>query len=254
MSFSVRFLTFLIVISAPLLAVSYIKKTNIIKLLILFFVMSYFTIISVNLIGRNFSDIWKTIKRTRTLAEAREQIRCAMFDGFYGSNSYCYLRDAFITQLPPGTKIAIFPDYVDKTYIVDLLNSQGYKIDTLLAENAPNYVYDSYDYIITTKKDYITSSLQLRKTKDIKTDYTIDSDGVIHIKDDYFYCLYDTYKNDYFVSEMRNKTVVKNSMCHISDAFFEDRGFELYRGYDFPNQSGRYKNFVKIYKNKNRKK
>ena len=257
MSFSVRFLMFLIIISAPLLAVSYIKKTNIIKLLILFFVMSYFTIISVNLIGRDFSSIWKTLKRTQTLNEAREQIRCALFDGFYGTNSYCFMRDEFITKLPQETKIALFPDYVDKTYILDLLNSHGYRIDTLMAENAPNYKYDDYDYIITTKENYIVSSLLLNMTKNVKTTYETDKSGskAYVPKNVYFQCIYGTEKSKFFVSSQNNNEgTIINTQCYISEEFFADRGFELYRIYDFPNQNGIYKNFVRIYKNKNRNK
>ena len=61
MVFSIRFLTFLIVISSPVIALSYMKKTNILKLLILFYVMSYFLIMSVNLSGRQFGDIAKLL-------------------------------------------------------------------------------------------------------------------------------------------------------------------------------------------------
>ena len=247
MVYSVRFLTFLIVISSPILAVSYIKKTNFMKLLILFFVVSYLTIINCNISERNVNHVWQVIKNSQSLMQAREQIRCSINVGYTGETSFCYLRDSFIKQLPKGSRIAIFPNYVDKTYILDMLNSHGYKIDTLLPENALNYNYDKYDYIITTKENYIVSSVLLNKTEDIKLDYYRDSSGNLQVKNPQFYCLYEN-QNSALYELPRGNQVVKDSQCFISETFFTDKGFSAYRVYDFKNEGGRLKNFVKIYK------
>ena len=248
MVYSIRFLTFLILISTPVLAITYIKKTNIIKLLILFFVLSYYFIISTNLQMKNVSDILATIKRSKNLSSAREQIRCSVLVKFYGTSAYCYLRD-YIRKMPEGTSIALFPNYVDETYVVDMLNSHGYKIETLLPENAPNYNYEDYDYIITTKKDYIISNNLLHKTADIKTDYRIGENGVVYVKNPDFHCIYITTDNNkYFLSSMKDKTV-KTANCRISENFFNDRGFALYGTFDFYNPLPRYQNYVRIYKN-----
>ena len=254
MVFSVRFLTFLIVLSSPVLVLSYIKKTNLVKLLILFFAMSYFLIISTNLSGRGVVDITNVILKTPTLMHARERIRCALYVGFDGKNAYCYIRD-YIQKVPKGSKIALFPDATDNTYIVDILNSHGYKIDTLLPENAPNYKYDGYDFIITTKEDYTVSSLLLnRKTKYIKPDYTVDKNKVVHVKNFDFFCIYITQDDDYYVSSMKDKTIVKRANCYLGEKFFTDRGFYLYKVYDFATLLPTvYKNYVRIYKNNSNK-
>lgn len=250
MVFSVRFLTFLIVISAPVLAVSYIRKTNLIKLLILFFAMSYFVIISVNLSGRQFRDIAITFLKQPTLSKAREQIRCALYVGYEGENSYCYLRDNFVTKLPKGTKIALFPDAMDRVYIFDILNSHGYKIETLLPENAPNYNYDKYDYIITTKQVF-TSTVLLKETKDIETKYHLAPDGrAYYEKYSPFSCIYETHGRGFYVSSMKDKAVVMDSRCYIDYNFFKDRNFSVLRIYDFKNENIRFQNYVTIYKNK----
>ena len=255
MVFSVRFLTFLIVLSSPVLVLSYIKKTNLVKLLILFFAMSYYLVISLHMTNKNVYDAILTIKRSKTLAEAREQIRCSVLPGFYGRTSYCYLRDEVIKKLPHGTKIALFPNNIDTTYILNMLNSHGYKIDTLLPENAPNYKYDGYDFIITTKEDYTVSSLLLnRKTKYIKPDYTVDKNKVVHVKNFDFFCIYITQDDDYYVSSMKDKTIVKRANCYLGEKFFTDRGFYLYKVYDFATLLPTvYKNYVRIYKNNSSK-
>ena len=205
--------------------------------------------------NKDVYDAILTIKRSKTLAEAREQIRCSVLPGFYGRTSYCYLRDEVIKKLPHGTKIALFPDHIDTTYILNMLNSHGYKIDTLLPENAPNYKYDGYDFIITTKEDYTVSSLLLnRKTKYIKPDYTVDKNKVVHVKNFDFFCIYITQDDDYYVSSMKDKTIVKRANCYLGEKFFTDRGFYLYKVYDFATLLPTvYKNYVRIYKNNSSK-
>ena len=249
MVFSVRFLTSFVIIASPLLAISYIRKTNFLKFLILLFVMYYFLILSLNIEGRSFKDTFNILRTSSTISQAREDIRCSISVGFHGKNSYCLIRDNFIAQLPKGTKIAIFPDSVDKTYILDILNSRGYIITTLLPENAPDYNYDCYDYVITTKKEYTISSYLKNKTKDIKPNYTIDSNGHIHVKNGDFYCLYETHNHGFYTGTIKDNEQVINSQCYISEGFFENRGFNLYRVYDFQNTGLRYQNFVRIYKN-----
>ncbi len=249
MVFSVRFVTFLIVISAPILAISYIKKTNIIKLLILFFVMSYFVIISVNLSGRNFYDIFMTILKTPSLTHAREHIRCALYVGYEGKNAYCYIRD-YIQGLPKGSKIALLPDAMDNTYIVDMLNSHGYKIDTLLPENAANYQYSDYDYIFTTKQ-LLISTVLLKETKDIKTEYIVDKNGSAHFPEYRpFSCIYEKHGGGFYTSDNSAKgDVIMDSRCYIDYKFFEPKGFSVERVYEFQSSNIRYQAYVTIYKN-----
>ena len=249
MVYSVRFLTFLIVISAPILAISYIKKTNIVKLLILFFVMSYFMIISVNLSGRNFQDVFLTILKTPTLSHAREHIRCALYVGFDGKNAYCYMRD-YIQRLPKGTKIALIPDATDNTYILDMLNSHGYKIDTLLPENVPNYKYDDYDYVMTTKQ-LIISTVLLKETKDIKTEYKLSKDGNAYYPQYRpFSCVYEKHRGGFYTSDNPSKgDVVMDSRCYIDHNFFEPKGFSIAQIYEFQSENIRYQAYVTIYKN-----
>lgn len=246
MVYSIRFLTFLILISSPVLVLSYMKKTNFLKLLVLFFVMSYFLIISVNLAGKQLSEIAITFLKQPTFHQAREQIRCALYTGFDGKNSYCYMRD-FVQGLPKGSKIALFPDAADKTYILDILNSHGYKIETLLPENAPNYDYDKYDYVITTKKILISTVL-LKETKDIKTEYKVTPDGQNAYYEAYrpFSCVYEAHGGGFYLSGQKDKTVM-DSRCFLDTQFFTEKGFFIKKIYDFQSENIRFQNFVTIY-------
>ena len=248
MVFSIRFVTFLIVISAPLLAVSYIKKTNIIKLLILFFVMSYFVIISVNLSGRGFVDIFNTILKTPTLMHARERIRCALYVGFEGKNAYCYIRDYIQQKTPKGARIGLFADALDNIYIVNIMNNQGYKIDTLLPENAPNYKYDDYDYIFVTKQ-VLTSTVLLKETKDIKTEYKIAPNGnAYYPKYRPFSCVYEKHGGGFYTSDQyKDGAIVMDSRCYIDHNFFEPKGYAVKQIYDFRSENIRYQGYVTIY-------
>ena len=247
MVFSVRFLTFLIVISSPVLAISYIKKTNIVKLLILFFVLSYFFIISTNLSGRGFVDISNTILSTPTINHARERIRCALYVGFDGKNAYCYVKD-YIQKLPQGSKIALFPDATDSIYIVNMLNSHGYNIETLLPENAPNYSYDKYDYIITSRK-VLTSTVLLKTTKDITTEYKIAPNGSAYYPEYRpFSCVYEKHGGGFFTTEQyKDGAIVMDSRCYIDHNFFEPKGFKIKQIYDFKSENIRYQGYVTIY-------
>ena len=247
MVFSVRFLTFLIVLSSPVLVLSYIKKTNLVKLLILFFAMSYFLIISTNLSGRGVVDITNVILKTPTLMHARERIRCALYVGFDGKNAYCYIRD-YIQKVPKGSKIALFPDATDNTYIVDILNSHGYKIDTLLPENAPNYKYDDYDYIIVTKS-VLTSTVLLQETKDIKTTYKLAKNGSAYYPTYRpFSCIYEKHKGGFYTSDQyKNGAIVMDSRCYMDYNFFEPKGFKVKQIFDFKSENIRYAAYVTIY-------
>lgn len=247
MVFSIRFLTFLIVISSPVIALSYMKKTNILKLLILFYVMSYFLIMSVNLSGRQFGDIAKLLIQSPSFSQAREKIRCALYIGYEGKAALCYIRDD-IRKMPAGSKIALFSSASDKFYILNMLNSHGYKIDTLLPENAPLYDFSGYDYIIMTNKVLISTVLT-KTTAQTKTEYQIDKDGNAYFPEYRpFTCVYEKHGRGFYTSEAKNG-IIMDSRCFIDIPFFEKRGFVIERAYDFKAETPQASSYITIYKN-----
>ena len=154
----------------------------------------------------------------------------------------------YIQKLPRGSKIALFPDATDNTYIVNMLNSHGYKIDTLLPENAPNYDYNGYDYVITTKQ-IIISTVLLKESKDIKTEYKIASNGSAYYPEYRpFSCVYEKHGGGFFTSEQyKDGAIVMDSRCYIDHNFFEPKGFKIKQIYDFKSENIRYQGYVTIY-------
>ena len=249
MVFSVRFVTFMVVISAPVFAVSYMKKTNIIKLLILFFVMSYFLVMSVNLSSRSYGQILKVILQQRTLDDAREKIRCALFVGYKGKMPFCHLRD-IIRTTPKGTNYAIIPSYNSRLYVIKMLETEGYKIDVLLPEKIKNYDLSNYDYLITTN-DLMISTVLLKPTKNTVVKYKINKNGdAYYEKKQPLACIYLT-TNNIIYDPTKHQTITASS-CYIDDKLFEEKGFRLTKAYDFKSQIKDNANFMKIYKNKNK--
>lgn len=248
MVFSVRFLTFLVLLSCPVLALSYIRKTNIIKLLLLFFVMSYFLIMSVNLSGRQYGEIAKLILRTPTLHYARETLRCALYTGYEGRRPFCYIRDYIQTDIPKGSKIGVFADASDSSYIINMLNAYGYKIITLLPEKAPTYNLSRFDYLITTNK-VLTSTVLLTDTKNTEIKYLIDKYGrAYYPKYQPFSCVYEDVDKEFHYKDRDN--IIMDSRCFIDDPFFEKRNFVLIKAFDFQSEMREYTRYVSVYKNK----
>ena len=253
MVFSIRFMTFIILLSCPVLALSYIKKANLIKFLILFFVMSYFLIMSVNLSGRQHTQIMEVILKTKTINEAREHIRCALYTGFEGKRPECYITE-HIKTLPKNTKLAFFFSATDATYPINMLNAHGYKIDTLLPEKAPTYNLEKYDYIITTNK-VLASTVLLTDTKNTEIKYKVDKRGYAYYPEYMpFSCVYETERPNkgFYTKDLKN-AVITDSRCMIDTPFFEDKGFELVKAINFTSEQIEQRKFVSIYKNKRKK-
>ncbi len=248
MVFSVRFVTFIVILSCPVLALSYIKKTNIIKLLILFFVMSYFLIMSVNMAGRQHMEIAKVILQSSSIHQAREHIRCALYTGFDGKRPFCYIKD-YIEELPRGITIGVFPSANDEFYIINMLNAHGYRLETLLPEKAPTYNLDKYDYVMTTNRILISTVL-LTDTEHTKVEYTIDKNGNAYYPSYRpFSCVYETTGKDFYHKGMKD-AVVMDSRCFIDVPFFEQKGFELIKVFNFESVINEHARYVSIYKNK----
>ena len=250
MVFSVRFLTTMIVLSVPVLVLSYLKKTNIFKFLVLFFVMSYFLVITLNLTSRPFKSVLYTFLTEKTLFDAREKIRCASANDFSGKTSFCELRK-IIKNTPKGTKFAILPSVNSRLYPVKMMDFDGYKIDVLLAEKIEQYDLSDYDYLVKTD-EILVSTFLLNKTQDTKVLYEVGLDGLpFFTKEQNFYCTYllhGSYKA-FDSKNTNNKEKIIASFCLIEDDYFKEKGFEVFRKYDFSADLAVESNFMTFYKN-----
>ena len=252
MVFSIRFVSTMALISAPILAITYIKNNkNILKWLILFFVMSYFIVMSTNMSAHPIQEVFQIIKEEKNIEKARERIRCALYVGYTGKMPYCYLRN-IIRSTPKGTKFAVFPGYNARLYPIKMLDNEGYTIDVHLPEKAEEYDYKEYDYIIKT--DYMLISTVLRqKTKDTIANYKIDKNSLpVFIENDKAQCAYVAHETQMTYDPTKGNQTIISSYCYLSDDFFAKKGFETHRVYNFHSDCRDNANYMTIYKNKNK--
>lgn len=251
MVFSVRFMTFIVLLSAPVLVLSYMKKTNLLKLLILFFVMSYFVVITPNLISRPIKNIIRIIKEEKSISAARDRIRCALLVGYRGKMSFCYLRD-MIKQTPAGTSFGIFPSADSRMFVVKMLENDGYKIDTMLVEKMEGYDFSKYDYIITTNKNLISTVL-INKTKDTKINYKINKKGEAYFDKPYPYtCIYIQEHTSYIYNPLDKNSRIIGSTCNVPDSYFEKKGFDMIQNINFKSNIRENTNYMTIYKKRDK--
>ena len=249
MVFSVRFVTTMVIISTPVLVLSYIRKNILMKLVVLFFVMSYFLLIPLNLPNRNAKASLIVFLQEQTVMKARERIRCSANRNFTGIMPFCYIRNVIKTT-PKGTRYGILPSNNSRLYPIKMLDNEGYKIDILLPEKFDDYDLSQYDYLIKTD-NVLISSVLLNKTKDIKITYKVGEDNKPYlINDENRFCTYlvhGTYKV-YNPEKTNNKERVVASFCVITDDYMKENGFEQLRVYNFMGIDSSHSNYMTIYK------
>lgn len=249
MIFSIRFVTTMVIISSPVLALSYLKKNSLIKMLILFFSMSYFLVMSTNITSRPIMLIRKIYKEMKSANAAREHIRCSASVGYKGKISFCYLKDIMQTT-PKGTKFAIIPNYNSRLYVIKMLENQGYKIDVLMAEKIESYDISKYDFIITTDSAIISTNIST-KTKDIKLkEIKTNKNGeptLGYLKN--IECHYINHETGELLQKTEPKQYASHSMCFIPNAYFEKNGFVNYGNWNFKSDLPFESNIMTIYRN-----
>ena len=162
MLYSSRFLNTFLVLSAPVLVISYIRSNkNIFKYVILFYVMSYFCLISTHIWARHFLNIKKEFKKGQTITQVRNKHMCSTKLGFSGEMPYCILRNLIYQRFPKNSKIGVFTSIADNVAVIKLMENNGYVIDFLLTNKINHYDLKKYDYLIFTRlypeSSYVTN-------------------------------------------------------------------------------------------------
>ncbi|MBQ3819641.1 hypothetical protein II810_04260 [bacterium] len=174
MAFSVRFLMYFTVISAPILVYSYSKK-GIWKNIIIVFSMFYLTMIPTHIWARNITLFLTAMKSGISVSTARDIARCTGFGIKYKSlnkqqyemkseKGKCVFENSFKKYFPTGAKILIFSNSADELLDFKLLQFYGYTIDTNLFENVDNINFDNYDVVITVGDTQLTGNFSKYKT------------------------------------------------------------------------------------------
>ncbi len=222
MVFSVRFLTYFILLSSPVLVLTYYKKNPPVKLLVLFFVLSYMLLISRHMTARPLGSIIKILKKSPSITDARETFRCGVFEDYQGKAAYCHIRDKIRNDFPKGSKIAIFGSEQDRFYPIKMLEHQGYVIDTPLVETISDVDFSKYDYVI--KINEVQYGSVIKRFKQGHNDFKLVN-GVFFFKPGVDpQCLY--LRKDGFPILENDKSHPTYWYCKTSGDFFMKKGFE----------------------------
>ena len=248
MVFSVRFIGFFIILSSPVLALSYIKKTNIIKVIVLFFSLSYLFLISTHLAARSLKSAVRAYKEASSITEARNRISCSIYRGYNGKMPFCTVRDYMKEEFPKGSKIGIFPSSDTRTYHMKMLDFQGYKTDFLLYENIDKHRLQDYDYLVLTDL-YQTSTVVLHPQNAYKGLYAVHKTNVVFSQDTPVKCFYVSNKRTPIFG--KDRSIPVETVCYASDDFFEKNGFKIKKMLMFKSAHNENRNVVTIYERKN---
>ncbi len=160
MKYSARFILSFLIFASPLFVISYIKSNkNIFKYIILFYVMSYFMVISTHIGARHFFKLINKYRQTHNITEVRNSFLCSTRMDLKGKMPFCVLRSE-LYKLPKGSKIALFPSHIDNTAIIKLMDFDGYVVDFLLLNKLHLYNLSDYDYIVFTSDKPISTYIQ----------------------------------------------------------------------------------------------
>lgn len=239
MVYSSRFILTFGILAAPLLIISYIKSNkNIIKYIILFWVMSNLVLVSTHIWQRHFVRISKELISGNSISEVRTKNICSLNFYYTGRMEFCDLR-YFISKLPVGTKIGIFPSLNDNIAIIKLMEADGYKIDLLALEKTHKYDLKAYDYIIFTtinpNSSYVTAPDETIKN------YYVENKTIKFVDPNKAQCVLlndeDDGKQRLITEKNYKKIVISRDKCNIPYQILHNNGFEtiaqiIYRKYD----------------------
>lgn len=172
MLYSSRFINTFLALSAPVMVISYIKSNkNIFKYIILFYVMSYFIIISTHMWGRHFVGITKNLSEGMSVRDMRTLHLCSIYQKYKGEMPYCNLR-SWLYSYSKNSKIGIFSSGANNLAVIKLMEKDGYKIDFLLLHKFSEYDLKQYDYLIFTNSE--TREFSVKNKNKILNNYYFD--------------------------------------------------------------------------------
>lgn len=161
MSFSVRFVMFFIVLSAPIMAYSYFRKSNPLKFIFVMFAVYYLILVSTHLWARPISQIGKLLVRGISIKELRLRAVCKDFNKETEyQNSACLLKFRLKHHFMPGTRILAFINSADTIYILKTLQFEGYPIDFGLMEDADKIDFNKYNIVVSTNQGQTSTNVK----------------------------------------------------------------------------------------------
>ena len=228
MPFSIRFLSYFAMMSSPLLCITYIKSNkNIFKWIVMFYVLSYFLVISTHIEARPLFLRMKTLRESQNLNVFKDKLQCS--ETFYISEPMleCQVRE-YIKAKPKTFKTAVFSKMMFRGYILKCLEFKGYKVDFLVFEDYDKIDLSKYDLIVVNKSyqffDYIRNYKERVKSI-IKTPA-----GIQLTQKHSAECFYLDNKSDFLYYGSEN--LPAKGVCYVPYKDFGKKGFELVKEFN----------------------
>jgi len=229
MKYSARFILSFLILASPILAISYIKSNkNIFKYLILFYVMSYFIVISTHISARHFLNIVTELKNGASISEVRNRCLCSTDVGFIGKMPFCELRSE-LYKLPEGSKIGVFVSHIDNAAIIKLMDFDGYKVDLLLMEKFHKYNLKQYDYLVFSSEKLV--STYILNPKEVINNYYIENRAFHFIDENKAQCAItvDSAKPVLITRDNYKGKIPGQLVCPIPYNMLDENGFYVIR-------------------------
>lgn len=222
MIFSIRFVTFFVILSSPILVYSYMKKNNIFKVIIVYFSVSYMMVISTHIAARPFFNLIEVYKYEKSISGLRDRIRGSETN-FFDKKMPTYLVKKKLEEFPNKKNIAVFSDNTFRVYPLKMMENNGWHLDFLLLEDLENYNLDKYDFIIIKNK--IQTSEYIKYYQSRKNDYYTKNGRIYFTKKHLAQCVY--VDREKYVIAGANKNKPALSICYVPDKYFASKGFKV---------------------------
>ncbi len=150
MVYSIRFICAFVVITSPVIILSYFKKNNFYKGLVVFFACFYLFIASGHMAARPFYKLLESYKTEKNYETFIDNVRCMNYQYFKGDRAGCKTDKAIIPYLEKNKNIGIFADAHILMHIAKISAAKKEtSIEELIVPRIDSYDLAKYDYLIT---------------------------------------------------------------------------------------------------------
>lgn len=231
MTYNTRFLTCFIIISLPIISLSYIKSNkNFLKIIYILIAMFYFLVISTHLWARPFVRLVKNqvIEKT-SIKEFRAQIPCYKFDKRSKKlDEACTLNSLIISKFSDKDyKILFLPSFSESILFIKNYQIKGKPFDINNFEHIKTEDFDKYDLIFLPINGQAVTDFE--KYSPEKIDYYLDLNKnhfPLNLNDE-FVCYYNSL-NSTMSNQLGNTSEVPiQKVCKLTNNFFLHHPFYL---------------------------
>lgn len=231
MTYNTRFLTCFIIISLPIISLSYIKSNkNLLKIIYIIISIFYLLVISTHLWGRPFVRLIKNqvIEKT-SVKEFRAKIPCYKFDKRSKKlDEACTLNSLIISKFSDKDyKILFMPSFSESILFIKNYQIKGKPFDINTFENIKKEDFDKYDLIFVPINGQAVTNFE--KYSPEKIDYYLDLNKnhfPLNLNDE-FVCYYNGINST--ISKQLGNTSDDpiQKVCKLTNNFFLHHPFYL---------------------------